>query len=272
MNAYELRTFNGLKFVTFPLFSATGTVKHGFSTRMGGISSVPYDSLNLGLHVGDNYKHVVANRARAAKALRITPGRMVAGSQVHGDKVHIVTESHLGYGAKSDTDALPGVDALVTDRPGIPLASFYADCVPVFILDPVRKVAALAHAGWKGTVLRIAEKTVAVMAATFNCNPRDCLAAIGPCIGQCCYEVDAKVINELKKAFNDWQGFTENNGKERWKLNLGAANKAVLLDAGLKPVNVINANLCTACYENLFFSYRAAGGTTGRMGAMMELI
>jgi len=271
MPGYELTKSGGLQFVTFPLLTGTGVVKHGFTTRGGGVSPEPYDSLNLGLHVGDRPENVLENRARVARALGLDPRCLVAGVQVHGDRVQVVSREHSGRGAKSDQDALPGVDALVTDRPGIPLAGFYADCVPVFVLDPDKKVVALAHAGWKGTVLRIAAKTITTIVSTFRSDPENCLAVIGPSIGQCCYEVDAKVINKLRAGFKDWQRFVRSTGKGRWNLNLAAANRAALLDAGLKPENILTVGLCTACHNDLFFSHRASGGKTGRMGAIIML-
>jgi len=271
MPAYKFMENRGQKIVLFPLLEETGIVRHGFSTRQGGISPAPYNTLNLGLHVGDAKENVLENRMRFAGALGIKADLMVAGAQVHHDRVKVVSEKHLGRGSKSDNDALPGVDALVTNRPGVPLASFYADCVPLFILDPVKKVAALAHAGWKGTVLRIAEKTIVKMVSAFSCSPGDCLAVIGPSIGRCCYEVDGKVITELKRGYKNWRSFIEGTQKGRWKLDLRATNRAALLDAGLKPGNVVNAGLCTSCNQDLFFSHRASGGKTGRMGAIMEL-
>lgn len=271
MPAYKLVKSGDLLFLTFPIFTDTNLVVHGFSTRWGGVSPEPYDSLNLGLHVGDRPEYVLENRARISRALGIDPGHLVSGAQVHGSRVKVIRGEHLGRGAKSQKDTLPGVDALVTDRPGVPLASYYADCVPVFLMDPVRKVVALAHAGWKGTVLHIARKTVEKMASTFNCDPGDCLAVIGPSIGQCCYEVDVKVVDKLQSGFDNWQQFVEPLGKGRWKLNLAAVNRDELLNSGLRPQNVMTVDLCTACHNHLFFSHRFSGGKTGRMGAIIML-
>lgn len=271
MLTHEIMESRGLKFITFPLFSRTGLVKHGFSTRHGGISPTPYKSLNLGFHVGDRAEYVMENRARVARALGIDHNRLVAGAQVHGDRVQVVNREHLGRGGKSGRDALAGVDALVTGLPGVPLAGFYADCVPVFILDPVKKIIALAHAGWKGTVKRIAGKTVSTMVRTFGCKPADCLAVTGPCIGQCCYEVDARVVNKLQESFENWQQFVTPSGEGHWKLNLAGVNRMTLIEAGLKPENVVTVDFCTSCHENLFFSHRASGGRTGRMGSLMVL-
>jgi YfiH family protein len=196
---------------------------------------------------------------------------MVAGNQVHGDIVTIVGETDQGRGAFSEKDALPGTDALVTAAAGLPLASFYADCVPIFLLDPVNRVVALAHAGWKGTALRIGQKTVEVMAAAFGTDPRDCLAGVGPSIGPCCYEVDEKVISHFGGGISVPSDLAGAVSPGKWKLNLWEANRRVLLAAGLKAANILAACICTSCHSDRFFSYRAHKGKTGRMMAIIML-
>lgn len=271
MQGYEYQEKNGVKYITFPLFSKTGLVVHGFSTRHQGVSPEPYDSLNMGYHVQDKPEYVRENRARFARALGVDSQLLVAGAQVHGDQVQIVTREHLGRGANSNQDALPGVDALVTNTPCIPLVSFYADCVPIFLLDPVARVIALAHAGWKGTLLRIASKTVSAMEAAFGCRPGDCLAVIGPAIGYCCYQVDLRVISKLRGSIASWQHYVQQVDPRHWKLNLPAVNRAILLESGLKDQHVVAVDLCTACHAGLFYSHRFSGGRTGRMGSLMML-
>lgn len=271
MSAYRLVDNAGVRYLTFPLLDSFNYVVHGFSTRLGGISPAPYDSLNLGFHVGDAQDYVLENRRRICQALDIDFRRLVCGAQVHGNKVEIVTEEHSGRGAKSDRDALPGIDGLITRRPGVPLASFYADCVPLFLLDPVRKVIGLVHAGWKGTAGGIAGQAVKKMTTALQCAPGDCVAVIGPAIGQCCYEVDTRVTSVLERRLANWELFAAAAGKGRWMLDLAGINRELLLRAGLKPENVHAAGLCTACHHELFFSHRASGGKTGRMGAFIML-
>ncbi len=151
------------------------------------------------------------------------------------------------------------------------MASFYADCVPIFLLDPVNKVVALAHAGWKGTALRIGRKTVEEMAATFGTDPRDCLAGVGPSIGPCCYEVDEKVISHFWDGISVPSDLAGAVSPGKWKLNLWEANRRVLLAAGLKDENILSACICTSCHSDMFFSYRAHKGKTGRMMAIIML-
>lgn len=260
-----------LEFYTFPHLNDAGLVTHGFTTRAGGVSKGPCQSLNTAFHVGDRESHVKTNRALACQSLGIDPGLMVAGNQVHGDIVTVVGETDKGKGAFSEKDALPGTDALVTAAAGLPLASFYADCVPIFLLDPVNRVVALAHAGWKGTALRIGQKTVEVMAATFGTDPRDCLAGVGPSIGPCCYEVDEKVISHFWGGISVPSDLAGAVSPGKWKLNLWEANRRVLLAAGIKAENILSACICTSCHSDMFFSYRAQKGKTGRMMAIIML-
>lgn len=271
MSVYKVMKSGGLEYIVFKLFDNIDWIVHAFSTRNGGVSKGPYKSLNLGIHVGDSYENVLENRARFARSVGVNPQSLVSGAQVHGDKVQLVSIMHKGRGAESDSDALPGVDALVTNLPGLPLTSYYGDCVPVFLLDPLTRVIALAHAGWKGTVLRIAQKTVLNMHSRYNCKPENCLAVIGPSIGQCCYEVDNQVINRLRLSFPDWNDFAISSGEGRWKLNLAALNKKALIDAGLVKDNIVVADLCTSCNKDLFFSHRSSGGHTGRMASIIMI-
>ncbi|MCL6634462.1 MAG: peptidoglycan editing factor PgeF [Peptococcaceae bacterium] len=260
-----------LKFYTFPSFGAAGLVVHGFTTRAGGVSEGPYAGLNTAFHVGDRPENVLANRALACRALGIDSRHLVAGVQVHGEGIAVVDGRDRGRGALSQHDALPGTDALVTGTPAVPLASFYADCVPVFLLDPVRGVVALAHAGWKGTVLMIGKKTVEKMTEVFGTDPGHCLAGIGPSIGPSCYEVDGRVMGPLRESFTCWEDLAGPVSPGKWRLDLWEANRRALLAAGLQEENIVVARLCTSCHNHLFFSYRAQGGTAGRMASLIML-
>lgn len=244
-------------------------IKHGISTRLGGVSKEPFASLNLGLHTGDEADKVKTNRRRFTAAVGVDLLAVTTAEQIHGDKVFSVRQEHAGLGSEEYSQAIKGVDALITNVPGIPLMLFFADCVPVVIADPVRRAIGISHAGWKGTVAEIAVKTVKTMAAEYGTNPSDCRAGIGPSVGQCCYEVDETVINRLK-AFTYWPELVTPQGN-RWRLNLWEANRRQLLDAGLKKENVVVSEVCTSCNTELFFSYRAENGCTGRIGTTISL-
>ncbi|MDA8210915.1 MAG: peptidoglycan editing factor PgeF [Clostridia bacterium] len=263
---------NGLKFMQIPSFTNTGQVKHGFSTRTGGVSQPPYAALNLAAHVGDNPEHVLENRLLFSTVLGINPRHWVTAKQVHGDRVYRAAAGDKGRGARDYESSLDCMDALITNEPGVPLATFYADCVPVFILDTATPAIGLAHAGWKGTVAKIPGKTLLAMAREFGTRPENCLAGIAPSIGPCCYEVDEYVMNRVREAFPYWQELaTEGKEPGKWLLNLWEANRRQLLDQGVRPERITVAETCTNCHPETFFSYRAENGTTGRMSAVIML-
>ncbi|MDA8233467.1 MAG: peptidoglycan editing factor PgeF [Clostridia bacterium] len=262
---------NGATYYSIPLFEATRLVAHGFSTRLGGVSQGTYTSLNLGTHVGDQSEAVVENRRRLCGAIGMDTGQIIAAKQVHGDHVHVATVQDCGRGALAYRDALEETDALITNQPGVPLSTYYADCVPLYFLDPVKKAIGLAHAGWKGTVLQIGRKTLAKMNQVYGSQPEDCLAAIAPSIGPCCYEVGDEVAQEFKKTFSFWSNVLNPKQQGKWQLDLWEANRLQLLEAGVKADNIAVACLCTGCHNDIFFSYRADGGITGRLGAFLML-
>ena len=270
-DTFSVETIEGLKFYTFNLLKSVPGLVHAFTTRIGGVSEGDYKSLNMALHVGDSVGHVLENRNSACRNIGIDASLLIAGQQTHNDHVAVVGAEHRGRGAVDYAASLPDTDALITNEPNVPLSSYYADCVPIFLVDPVKLVIGLAHAGWRGTVLRIGEKTVREMNRVFGSNPVDCLAVIAPSIGPCCYEVDTRVINELEKGFSYWRELTQETSSGKYYLNLWEANYRVLIDAGLRPENIVNTKLCTSCNTALFYSYRAENGRTGRMASLIML-
>ncbi|MGB9802734.1 MAG: peptidoglycan editing factor PgeF [Desulfofundulus sp.] len=272
MPGYLWREEGTAKYLLWEAFLNTGLVSHGFTTRHGGVSTGAYATLNMAFHVGDDPHRVLANRERVCRDLEMAPEHLVAGEQVHGDRVAVVGKVHRGRGARAAQDALPATDALITGERLVPLSSYYADCVPVFLLDPVRRVVGLAHAGWKGTYLGIAGKTVQAMGRFFGSRPGDCLAGIGPSIGPCCYEVDTPVVDRFKDRYSFWRDILVPNRSGRWQLDLWEANRRILMEAGLEPGNIFISRICTCCRQDLFFSYRGSGGLTGRMAALIMLI
>jgi YfiH family protein len=275
---------DGLSYLILEAFAQTGLVRHAFSGRSGGASKFPYDSLNLCLHVGDEPSAVLANRQRLAAVLETEAAKIVVPAQVHSDRVAVVGSQEQGLGAQDLTTAISRTDALVTEEPGVMLCTVYADCVPIFILDPVRPAIGLAHAGWKGTLLKIAEKTLQRMQQAFGTLPADCLVGIGPAIGPCCYQVDLNLRQKFAAAYPGKKIFVSaavdgtkecqkwSNNVEYSYLDLGEANRQGLLASGVKPERIWKAGLCTRCHPADFYSYRGAeGGTTGRMGALIAL-
>ncbi len=247
----------------------TGIVHHAFSARLGGISNPPNESLNLGLHVGDNPQSVTENRRRLSVACGFAVDSMVCAEQVHGCSIAAVTVLERGRGASSYEDSIPAVDALICNTTGLVLTLYFADCVPVFIVDPVHRAIGLAHAGWKGTSESIAARTLDAMAASYNTNARNCVAAIGPAIGRCCYEVSSDVASRVLKAAGD-DRIIANSYEGKFQLDLKLANWLILRRAGIAESNIALSTHCTSCNREDFFSYRR-DGQTGRMAAILAL-
>ncbi|WP_128658460.1 peptidoglycan editing factor PgeF [Paenibacillus sp. 598K] len=251
----------------------------GFTGRHGGVSGTPWESLNVGLHVGDDPAAVVRNRELVAEAIGWSAEAWTSSEQVHGAVVRHVGACERGRGRLSREDALTDCDAVVTAEKGVLLTSLYADCVPLYFYDPRHEVVALAHAGWKGTVLRIAEATLGEMEERYGCNPAEVRAAIGPAIGSCCYEVDEPVLTravpliEELAAENDadLSGMLEETEPGKGRLNLKEINRQIMIKAGILPMHIELSTRCTGCRTDLFFSHRMEGGRTGRMASWIGM-
>lgn len=242
----------------------------GFTGRKGGTGTPPYATLNLGLHVGDEPATVVRNRTLLAQALGTSLEAWTFGEQVHGDRVQQVAPFHRGRGTLTQADAFPEADAFIAAGKGTVLAALFADCVPLYFADPAHEAVGLAHAGWKGTVLGIARRTVEAMADAFGTKPESLHAAIGPSIGVCCYEVDNRIIGAVT-AQTGLQGepyFRPSPANEgKFLLNLQEINRKIMIEAGILPHHIEMTSLCTGCGVSRFFSHRKENGTTGRMAA-----
>lgn len=251
-----------------PVRSEVGVV---FTGRHGGASGGPFATLNLAFHVGDEEAAVRRNRETVYRHLNLQPGDVVIAAQVHGAAVAVVDQRHAGVGALAPPE-LPDVDALITATPGLVLGGLFADCVPVYLYDPVRKVVGLVHAGWRGTAAGITARAVDVMVRTFGTRPEDCLAVMGPAVGPCCYRVGDDVAEAFRPL---WEAKGEpplsGDGAGRWRLDLLLANRRWLVSAGLREARIVSSGLCTACRTALFFSHRRSGGRTGRCGAFVWL-
>jgi len=241
-------------------------IVQGFTTRRGGVGVAPYDTLNLGRHVGDLPASVEANRQRVWSDLGFEAGQVALAEQVHGGLVAVV---------KAGTGPTPvsGADALVTDVPDLLLMLLFADCVPVYLVDPARKVIGLAHAGWRGTEANIAAKTVQTLSEEFGCLPSSCLAAIGPCIGGDSYEVGPEVADRFRTMPGARAAsviLPRNEMTGTYTLNLRAVIFLQLLSAGLKAGSIAVCDEDTFRNRRDFFSYRR-DGVTGRMGAFLAM-
>lgn len=254
--ACKLVEKEGLQYFVFPALEAGGTVINAFTTRLGGVSSPPFDTLNLGSTTLDNIEKVWENRNRVSRVLGVPMNELA--ELVHGDEV-------IEVGSVEESFPLIA-DGIITKVKGLALTFYYADCVPVFLVDPDNEAVGIVHAGWRGTLKGISEKCVRKMADAFGSKPSRILAGIGPSIGPCCFEVGMDVAGE----FAAWKDLVEKRNN-RWFVDLREINSSQILKAGIKPGNLYKSSLCTFCESRLFFSYRKAGGNTGRMAGIIAL-
>lgn len=270
MNIVE-QTKNGVTFFSSDGIDAAGGAAHGFSTRLGGVSEGMWASLNLGASRGDDPDHVRENYRRFFAAIGGSAGKLAMTNQVHGGTVRCVTTAdlHADPCGKVSYEA----DGLMTDLPGVALVIYSADCIPILFYDPVRRVIAAVHAGWRGTAAGIATAAVERMADVFGCNPADILAAVGPGIGPDCFETHEDVPNAMTAALSTAvlrHIKIKENGK--FAVDLKAINAMRLEQAGLDPDHIAVSGICTACDPDRFWSHRKQGTSRGSMAAAIQLV
>ena len=265
-------TKNGVLYVTFPLLDAEQGFVHGFSTRIGGVSEGDLSSMNLSFTRGDDPERVRENYRRIAAAVGFETDRLVLTHQTHTNHVRVVTEADAGKGFVRERE-YTDVDGLVTDVPQLVLTTFYADCVPLFFIDPVHRAIGLSHSGWRGTVSDIAAATVRTMQGEYGSRPEDLLVGIGPSICQDCYEVSEDVIEEFRASYEEklWMCLYREKGNGKYQLNLWEACRQNLLRAGVLPDRIEVTDLCTCCNPQIFFSHRASGGKRGNLAGFLMI-
>ena len=242
-------------------------IKHFISSRTGGSSCRPWDSLNLSFNTQDDAKAVLENRRHLSDALDIPLTSITTAKQVHGNHVRILSHSLKGMGACDYNSAIDSTDAMVTNVPGICPMVLLADCVPILMYDPSKRVVGVVHAGWKGTLDIIAQKTVGVFLKDFGSMPEEIIACIGPSIGPCCFHVGHEVITRVEKTFGTKEGYITKESRNGGYLNLWKANQEQLIHAGLLGRNIESASICTVHNTDQFFSHRGGKGRTGRFAA-----
>lgn len=261
---------HGLEYITFPKLTASGIVRHIFSTRIGGVSTGRYESMNLSFTNGDSRENVLKNYEILCAESGIDISHLVLSRQTHTDNIKSVTAKDCGTGIFKPS--FNDIDGLITDEPNVALVTQYADCTPLLFCDVKKKVIASSHAGWRGTAKQIGRKTVERMVNDYGCNTDDIIACIGPCIGSCCYEVDEPVYNEFIKIPHlklDLIFIPKGNGK--YMLNNAEANRQILIHSGIKEDNMDISDLCTCCDCKELHSHRATHGERGNMAAIIEL-
>lgn len=259
-----------VEYLIFPQLEETGIVSHLFSTRLGGVSKGYLSSMNLSFTRGDKEEYVRENYRRIAKILNCEPGDFVFSHQTHTTNVRIITERDRGKGLIKEPD-YQDVDGLVTNVSGLVLSTFFADCVPLFFVDPKAGVIGLCHSGWRGTVGRIGERTIALM-EELGADRKDIRAAIGPSICKQCYEVDEDVAKQFTCEFQPHRmEILKEKGGGKYLLDLWKANEIVLTEGGICREHLEITNLCTCCNPEYLFSHRASKGRRGNMAAFLML-
>lgn len=260
-----------LPYLSFSSYEALPYIRHMFTTREGGVSKDIYESLNLSFTRGDDETAVLENYRRVAQALGTTIDHIVTSDQTHTTNVRPVGKEDLGKGITRPRD-YKDVDGMITDQPGVLIATFYADCVPLYFVDPVHKAIGLSHSGWRGTVGRMGQATVEAMEKSFGSQPKDLLCAIGPSICQDCYEVSRDVAEAFIFAFPTHEKeILQAGALGKYQLDLWKANEIVLTEAGVLKEHIDLAGLCTCCNSSILFSHRASKGKRGNLGAFLML-
>lgn len=256
-----------LEYLTFPSLERTGIVKHLFTTRVGGVSSGDLATLNLSFSRGDAEENVQTNYNRVARVLDCSPEDMVASHQTHTVNIRHVTARDRGKGITRPRD-YTDVDGLMTNEPGIVLVTYYADCVPLFFVDPANRAIGLAHSGWRGTASGMGARMVEAMNKTFGTRPEELYTAIGPSVCVDCYEVSEDVAEK----FSHFPGVVKEGRKAgKYQLDLWQANRLILEEAGVPSERIAVTDICTCCNWKYLFSHRASEGKRGNLGAFLAL-
>lgn len=253
---------NNISYLTSPQLLRERSILVAFTMRHGGYSSSSYNSLNLAFHVGDRSDNVRKNRQKLCTSLGLNLKRLTTAEQIHSSNVTVVTEKMVGAGALSSENAVPRMDALITNLKNIPLAVFLADCLPVVLVDPVKKLIGVVHAGWQGIYSEIVLNTFDRMEQTFASATQDVVVFIGPGIGSCCYVVDSSRASKFRRKFP----FIEGNN-----LDLKSIVRRQFIERGISEKNIYESDICTSCHSDLFFSYRKER-ECGRQAAIAAII
>ncbi len=284
-------------YLTFPVFDGLEGFTHGFSTRLGGVSEGIFSSMNLTSSRGDDKEKVHENYRRLAEAAGFPFESLVTSDQTHTTNVRVVTKEDRGSGVTRKRE-YTDTDGLITNVPDLTLMTYYADCVPLFFIDPVKRAIGLSHSGWRGTVGKMGLQTVRLMEKTYGCDPRDMYAAIGPSICMDCYEVSEDVAERFREAFSeevtekilkkrtpvstsDGENTVndQNKGNEagtqnienKYLLDLWEANRQVMLEAGILRERIEVTDICTCCNPTLLFSHRASKGKRGNLAGFLRI-
>ena len=270
-NTMNLHFKDALAYLTFKELEKVDFVNHAFSTRLGGVSSGEFNSMNMSFNRGDADENVHENYRRLCAAIGTEYENLTASSQDHHTYVRRVTATHRGIGIYRPKD-LESVDGLITNEKGVALVTYFADCTPVLLADTRNHAIGACHAGWRGTVGEIAEITVKKMGEEFGTDPADIKATIGPAISKCCYEVDEPVAKRFISLGLETEKIVFPKGGGKYMIDLLETNRQILLKAGVKDCNIKVSDVCTRCNSDLIWSHRATKGKRGGMCAIIEIV
>lgn len=263
---FDEKIVDGVPYLSYPMLERTGVVKHGFSTRLGGVSKGHCATMNISTTRGDDPKAIEENQRRIAKAIGVCVEDMTYTNQTHTTNVAVVE-------AKDRGRSFLETDGMVTNVPEICLVTFYADCVPLFFVDPEHRAIGLSHSGWRGTVNKMGKVTVEQMQKQYGTDPDKVVAAIGPSICRDCYEVSEEVVEQFRENFDEvlWPELFYKKADGKYQLDLWRANEAVLMEAGISRERMAVTNLCTHCNPEILFSHRSTGFHRGNLSAFLAL-
>lgn len=271
-NRITVHEYGEVVCLTFPILERIEGVIHGFSTRLGGVSQGDVGTMNLSFGRESSRENVMENHRRLAAAIGYSPECLVFSRQTHTTNVMVVGKEDCGLGYTRERD-YDDIDGLVTNVPGVALMTFYADCVPLLLVDPVHRAIGTSHSGWRGTVANMGGATIEVMRREYGTDPKDVVAAIGPSICQDCYEVSEDVIEQFRSAYSRelWPRLFYRKPDGKYQLNLWEACRQNFIGAGVPEKQISLPDICTCCNPKVLFSHRASGGKRGNLAAVLML-
>ena len=263
---------NGVPYISYRILDDIPWLKNAVSTRLGGVSKDYLASMNLGFNRGDLDENVIRNHEIFANVIGVNPKNIVTGNQTHTTNVKVVTKDDCGKGIYRDRN-YTDIDGLITNEKGIVLATYYADCVPLLIVDTKNKAIGLSHSGWRGTVGKIGKVTIEKMGELYGTKPEDIVACIGPSICQKCYEISEEVAVQFKEAFPDnIKEILIDKGNVKYQLDLWECNRINFKEAGVLPENIKVTDICTCHNTDVLFSHRGHNGKRGNLGAFLSIV
>ena len=270
-NSTRINFKDDVPYISYRALADIKWLKNGFSTRLGGVSEGILSTMNLGFGRNDLPENVVKNHEIIANAIGFNPENIVASKQTHTTNVKIVSKKDCGKGIYRERD-YDDVDGMITNEKGIVLATYFADCVPLYMVDTKNKAIGLSHSGWRGTVGKIGKVTLDLMKETYGTNPKDVIACIGPSICRDCYEVSEDVATEFETAFKGREkDILINKGNGKYQLDLWECNYIIFKECGVYEENIHMPDICTCHNMEMMFSHRATQGRRGNLAAFLSI-